>query len=83
MNQIVCVNTIIDPIGSDGKRLWEGNQFVEGLTINKVYKVEKWDKTLTDAVYIINDLGNLEGYFMSDFFITIDKWREQQLNKIL
>ena len=31
----------------------------------------------------INKVYNLEGYFMSDFFITIDKWREQQLNKIL
>jgi hypothetical protein len=62
---------------------YEDGDVIEGLTINKVYNIEKWDKALTDVVYIINDLGNLEGYFMSDFFITIDKWREQQLNKIL
>lgn len=62
---------------------YEDGDIIEGLTINKVYNIEKCDKDLTDAVYIINDLGNLEGYFMSDFFITIDKWREQQLNKIL
>ena len=62
---------------------YEDGDIIEGLTINKVYNIEKWDKALTDVVYIINDLGNLEGYFMSDFFITIDRWREQQLNKIL
>jgi hypothetical protein len=72
MEKIVCINNTYD----DG-------DIIEGLTINKVYNVENWDKTLTDAVYIINDLGNHEGYYMSDFFITIDKWREQQLNKIL
>jgi hypothetical protein len=69
---IVCINNT-----------YEDGDIIEGLTINKVYNIEKWDKALTDVVYIINDLGNLEGYFMSDFFITIDKWREQQLNKIL
>ena len=69
---IVCINNT-----------YEDGDIIEGLTINKVYNIEKWDKSLTDAVYIINDLGNLEGYFMSDFFITIDRWREQQLNKIL
>ena len=72
MEKIVCINNT-----------YEDGDIIEGLTINKVYNIEKWDKALTDAVYIINDLGNLEGYFMSDFFITIDKWREQQLNKIL
>lgn len=70
---IVCINNT-----------YEDGHIIEGLTINKVYNIYiKRDKTLSDAVYIINDLGNLEGYFMSDFFITIDKWREQQLNKIL
>ena len=69
---IVCINNT-----------YEDGDIIEGLTINKVYNIEKWDKSLTDAVYIINDLGNLEGYFMSDFFITIERWREQQLNKIL
>lgn len=72
MGKIVCINNT-----------YEDGDIIEGLTINKVYNIEKWDKALTDVVYIINDLGNLEGYFMSDFFITIDKWREQQLNKIL
>lgn len=62
---------------------YEDGDIIEGLTINKVYNIEKWDKALTDAVYIINDLGKHEGYLMSDFFITIEKWREQQLNKIL
>ncbi len=72
MGKIVCITNT-----------YEDGDIIEGLTINKVYNIEKWDKALTDVVYIINDLGNLEGYFMSDFFITIDKWREQQLNKIL
>jgi len=72
MNQIVCITNT-----------YEDGDIIEGLTIHKVYNVEKWDKTLTDVVYIINDLGNNEGYYMSDFFITIDRWREQQLNKLL
>jgi len=72
MGKILCITNT-----------YEDGDIIEGLTINKVYNIEKWDKALTDVVYIINDLGNLEGYFMSDFFITIDKWREQQLNKIL
>lgn len=72
MGKIVCITNT-----------YEDGDIIEGLTINKVYNIEKWDKALTDVVYIINDLGNLEGYFMSDFFITIDKWREHQLNKIL
>ena len=72
MEKIVCVNNT-----------YEDGDIIEGLTINKVYNIEKRDKALSDAVYIINDLGNLEGYFMSDFFITIDRWREQQLNKLI
>ena len=70
--QVVCHNNKY----TDG-------DIIEGLTINKVYNIEKWDKALTEVVYIINDLGNLEGYYMSDFFITIDKWREQQINKLI
>lgn len=74
MNQIVCITNTYD----DG-------DIIEGLTINKVYKVERYDNysISNDVVYIINDLGNNEGYYMSDFFITIDRWREQQINKIL
>ena len=74
MNQIVCITNTYD----DG-------DIIEGLTINKVYKVESYDNSSIsiDVVYIINDLGNHEGYYMSDFFITIDRWREQQLNKLL
>jgi hypothetical protein len=72
MNKIVCISNT-----------YEDGDIIEGLTIHKVYNVEKWDKALTDVVYIINDLGNNEGYYMSDFFITIDRWREQQLNKLL
>ena len=74
MNQIVCISNTYD----DG-------DIIEGLTINKVYKVERYDNSSIsiDVVYIINDLGNNEGYYMSDFFITIDRWREQQINKII
>ena len=74
MVKIVCITNTYD----DG-------DIIEGLTINKVYNVESYDNSSIsiDVVYIINDLGSLEGYYMSDFFITIDKWREQQLNKIL
>ena len=72
MVKIICITNTYD----DG-------DIIEGLTINKVYNVERLDNALLDVVYIINDLGSLEGYYMSDFFITIERWREQQLNKIL
>lgn len=74
MAKIVCITNTYD----DG-------DIIEGLTINKVYNVESYDNSSIsiDVVYIINDLGSLEGYYMSDFFITIERWREQQLNKIL
>ncbi len=74
MVKIVCITNTYD----DG-------DIIEGLTINKVYNVESYDNSSIsiDVVYIINDLGSLEGYYMSDFFITIERWREQQLNKIL
>jgi len=62
---------------------YEDGDIIEGLTINKVYNIEKRDKALTDVVYIINDLDNYEGYYMDDFFITIDNWREQQLKKLI
>jgi hypothetical protein len=69
---IVCINNT-----------YEDGDIIEGLTINKVYNIERCDSFIIDVVFIINDFGNLEGYYMLDFFITIDKWREQQLNKIL
>ncbi len=71
-NMIVCINNT-----------YEDGDIIEGLTINKVYNIERCDSFIIDVVFIINDFGNLEGYYMLDFFITIDKWREQQLNKIL
>jgi|JI10StandDraft_1071094.scaffolds.fasta_scaffold1604447_1 hypothetical protein len=72
MGKIVCITNT-----------YEDGDIIEGLTINKVYNIEKRDKALTDVVYIINDLDNYEGYYMDDFFITIDNWREQQLKKLI
>lgn len=72
INQIICVNNT-----------YTDNHIVEGLTLHKVYNVKKFDNNLNDVVYIINDLDNYEGYYMDDFFITIDNWREQQLKKLI
>ena len=53
MVKIVCITNTYD----DG-------DIIEGLTINKVYNVESYDNSSIsiDVVYIINDLGSLEGY---------------------
>lgn len=71
INQVICI-----------RNTYDDDELVEGLTINKIYNVQKHHVAL-EVIYIINDLGNNEGYYMEDFFITIDKWREQQLNKLL
>ena len=71
INQVICISNT-----------YEDGDIIEGLTINKLYNVQKRHEAL-DVIYIINDLGNNEGYYMIDFFITMDEWREQQLNKIL
>jgi len=60
-----------------------GIDSVETIQDSKGYVKQLRDKALTDVVYIINDLDNYEGYYMDDFFITIDNWREQQLKKLI
>ena len=71
INQVCCISNTYD----DG-------DIIEGLTKHKIYNVQKHHEAL-DVIYIINDLGKYEGYYIEDFFITMDEWREQQLNKIL
>lgn len=71
INQVICI-----------RNTYDDDDLVEGLTINKIYNVQKHHEAL-EVIYIINDLGNNEGYYMEDFFITMDEWRELQLNKLL
>jgi hypothetical protein len=52
------------------------------LTLYNIYTVEHDDTPIHNAVNIVND-DNEIGQYWTNRFITIDQWREQQLNKIL
>jgi hypothetical protein len=52
------------------------------LTLYNIYTIVESDDPIHDAVNIVND-DNEIGQYWTDRFITIDEWREQQLNKIL
>jgi hypothetical protein len=51
-----------------------------------IIKSNQWYESLPDpihnAVNIVNDDNDI-GQYWTDRFITIDEWREKQLNKIL
>lgn len=52
------------------------------LTLYNIYTIVEHDDTIHNAVNIVND-DNEIGQYWTDRFITIDEWREKQLNKIL
>ena len=57
---------------------------VEGLTLNKIYygifnrRVFGYDE-----IEIVDDNGKTRFFVLKDFFISIDQWREQQINKLI
>ena len=77
MDQIICINNIaVNKFYPDGVK-------IDGLTLQKVYSVESYEKIDNDvAVWITNDNNQYYAYFMNDFML-LDKWREQQINKII
>ena len=76
-NQIICINNIaINKHYPDGVK-------IDGLTLQKVYSVESYERIDNDvAVWITDDNNQYHAYFMKDFML-LDKWREQQINKII
>ena len=71
--QVVCHNNKY----SDGDT-------VEGLTINKVYygifnrRVFGYDE-----IEIVDDNGKTRFFVLKDFFISLDQWRDKQIDKLL
>lgn len=51
------------------------------LTLNKVYTIVESPLPIHDTVFLIND-DNEEGEYWKERFITLQQWREQQLNEI-
>ena len=77
MNQIICINNIaINKHYPDGVK-------IDGLTLQKVYTVDKIFSLDGDiAVWITDDNNQYYAYMMKSF-MELDKWREQQINKII
>jgi hypothetical protein len=51
------------------------------LTYGKVYDHIDYDEGITSFIDIIDDTGRESGY-RNDYFITLEEWREKQLNEI-
>ena len=69
-DKIVCVNT--DSIGGHKTK-------VERLTIGKIYTVQEFE---IENPSVINDIG-FTIYYDRIRFITLEEWREKQINKII
>ncbi len=75
--KLICIDDVTDILGfGDG---------VKELTYGKSYKVIKFyvvEQGRHQQVNIINDLGISNDYRL-DRFVSLKRWREIQLNKIL
>jgi len=69
-DKIVCVNT--DSIGGHKPK-------VNNLTIGKIYTILDFE---TESPQILNDT-NFIIYYDRIRFITLEEWREKQINKII
>jgi hypothetical protein len=77
MNQIICINNIaINKHYPDGVK-------IDGLTLQKVYTVDKIFSLDGDIAVWITDDNNQYYAYMMKYFMELDKWREQQINKII
>ena len=52
------------------------------LTLYNIYTIVVEDNTIGNSISVLND-DNEVGQYWKERFITLDKWREQQLNLIL
>ena len=77
MNQIICINNIaINKHYPDGVK-------IDGLTLQKVYTVDKIFSLDGDIAVWITDDNNQYYAYMMKYFMELDTWREQQINKII
>ena len=66
--KLICVNTL---------SLEEG--YIPPITPGKIYEsIDKWD----DDCKILNDAG-FYSWELNDNFITLEQWRDQQINKLI
>lgn len=59
------------------------SKYCEGLTLNKQYNVIFSYPELNSTEYRILNDNNIESYYNSSMFITIEVYRERQIDKIL
>lgn len=77
IEKIICINNIaINQHYPDGVK-------IDGLTLQKVYTVESYEKIDDDIAVWITDDNNQYFAYMMEYFMELDKWREQQINKII
>jgi hypothetical protein len=78
--RIVCIDNSVDMIPDIAERNRLEYYYSERLTIGKIYLVIK---NIEPSGYkLIDDLGNTN-YYLKDRFITLDVYRDNQLNKII
>ena len=86
--KVICINKSkgIDDSGNESmhSRTMGLNSFYDKkLTIGKIYEILTYSEYGDTAEYFIADDGSELLYFANDKdFITLEQWREQQLNKI-
>lgn len=77
MDQIICINNIaINKHYPDGVK-------INGLTLQKVYTVENFEKVDGDIAVWITDDNNQYYAYMMEYFMLLEEWRDQQINKII
>ena len=77
-DKIVCIDIKGNPLFSNGV----GKSKPVALTLYNIYTIVEHNDPIGNAINILND-DNEIGQYWTDRFITIDEWREQQLNQIL
>lgn len=76
-DKVICINNIAV------NQFYPNGVVIDGLTLHKVYSIEEYEKVDGDvAIWIIDDNNQYYAYF-KNYFMDLDKWREEQLKKIL
>jgi hypothetical protein len=84
--KVRCINTYCD----DSEILYDYNKYYP-LILNEIYLTEEITYTVSDVdaimrrnAYFVFDLDKkiYYGIYPQDYFITLDEWRESQINQI-
>ena len=60
----------------------KGKSTPVALTLYNTYTIVENDDPIHNSISVLND-DNEAGQYWKERFITLDKWREQQLNKLI